>query len=141
MIKDILIDIPLKGGMLDRKSIDLPGIFDRTLDKIKGNIVLFDCSSKELERARSRLGNFLPYTDNYRCLLNAAILEERNALSTFAQKRLGQIEKAGREYEYLVLDCLRLCYLNMRYRIGLETMKAEREAKEELLKTSQEQGA
>lgn len=117
LISDAIKGISFKGGMVAHEVVDLPAILEETAKQVTGKLPPFDCESPELKKARERLGRFLPYAEDYRCLLNAAVLEERTGLSAYQSEALGPSGREEREYRYLVADCTRLCYVNMHYRI------------------------
>jgi hypothetical protein len=91
-------------------------IIKETTKRINGRVTPFDCSTTQLRNAIDRLGAFLPYSEDYRCLLNAACFARRTALCTFESNRLGPVEKGPREFEYLIIDSIRLCYARQHYR-------------------------
>jgi len=140
-VQNALEGIKMGAGAVPGDIVDLESLFDKTLNGIRGNLNAFDCESAEFGVARARLADFSPYTNDYILLLNAAVLEEERALSAYTERGLGPPDRADREFRYLVLDSLRLCYVRMHYLRRARTEKAAREASEELAKSSLERAA
>jgi len=132
LIGDSLKGISLEGGIVTHDVVNLPTVLDKTFEVIKDRLNQFDCQSLGLKAARERLGRFLPYTEDYKVLLNAAVLNESEAMSAYASSKLGPPERAAREYRYLVADCVRLCYVNMHYDRRIAIDGAAQEAQDEL---------
>jgi len=141
LVRTPLTGIPLEGGVVDYKTVDLAAVIDTTLESIKGKISPFDCASAQLQDARNRLRRFLPYTEDYRAALNAAILDEQEALSYYILQKLGPPDRVDREFRYLVLDCIRLPYLRMHYDRRVRLAAAAKEAEETLAKSGPEPAA
>jgi hypothetical protein len=102
-------------------------VLGKTAEALNGRLTPFDCTCRGLDESRLRLGLFLPYTADYRCLLNAAILCINEAMKTYREEdfRSGRDE---REYRYLVEDCVRLCHLRIHYTRRAEEQRIVSEA-------------
>ncbi len=122
LVETSLKGIPLPAGIVAYEKIDLPTILDTTVGLLQGKIDWLDCDSASFSRARDRLSRYLPYTEDYRCLLNAAVLDEKGAMATYRQLELGAPGTEETEYRFLVMDCVRLCYVGMHYqrRVSIE---------------------
>jgi hypothetical protein len=141
LIKDSVKDVTMKGGIIKREAVNLPAILEKTVEIIHDKLPAFDSASLDFKEARMRLGQFLPYTGDYRCLLNAATLDEDAAMSAYSEKKLGSPGKEKSEYRYLIADCARLCYVRMHYGRRVESERISREVEREQVIPGQERGA
>jgi hypothetical protein len=121
VVQTALKGVSLKGGLIPHTAIDLPGAFDIALKRISGKLSAFDYGAEMFKSARDRLSLFLPSTDRYKDVLNAAILDEEPASETYRLLKLGDPAREEKEYRYLVKDCIRLCYVRMQYEKKIAT--------------------
>jgi len=137
LLENYIGDLRLDPGLIRISESEVHTLISKTKEILNDSrIPPFDCGCKEFNDACEKLRQFLPYAKDYRVLLNGAILEQDNAISYYVTNKLGDEDKRFKEYDYLIQDCLRLCYIKMNQRILFET----REAEEEMI-ASQEQGA
>jgi hypothetical protein len=132
LIKRDLEGLQVRAGVISRNLVNLENVLDETQKRIQGQLSHFDCDGTAFRAARERMSQFLPYTRDYRALLNAAVQEEEAALETYSKRNLSTADRVKREYQYLVLDCVRLSYVNMHYERRMAAERAAKEAEAEL---------
>ncbi|GAJ03367.1 unnamed protein product, partial [marine sediment metagenome] len=103
--------------LISRERIEhLDDIFSETAGLLSGAGCLYTRDATKEKKAQSRLALFAPYTDDMRTLLNVADVVIENMLQS--TEGLAKKRELESEFDYLLLDSIRLTYIKQTSRLA-----------------------